>query len=62
MGELGTLGDVIFTWARRMDRKMSEKFLIHALEFKLRPFKVYPYVCIGICDVLSPGVRYLENR
>ena len=24
-----------------------EKILIHSLELKLRPFKVYPYVCIG---------------
>ena len=23
-----------------------EKILIHALELKLQPFKVYPYVCI----------------
>ena len=40
-------------------------FLIHALELKLRPFKVHPYVCIGkprLCNVLSPGVRCLENR
>ena len=39
--------------------------LIHALELKLWHFKVSPYVCIGkprICNVLSPGVRYLENR
>ena len=49
------------------------RILIHALELKLRPFKVFPYVCIGkpcVCNVFRPratwktgnthGVRYLE--
>ena len=39
--------------------------LIHTLELKLWHFEESPYVCIGkphICNVLSPGVRYLENR
>ena len=37
--------------------------LIHTLEWKLQHFQVSPYVCAGkphICNVLSPGVRYLE--
>ena len=35
--------------------------LIHVLELKLRPFKVFPYVCIGkpcICNVFRPRATW----
>ena len=62
-----TWGDNFYTGTQNglKNEIWYEKILIHALELKLRPFKVYPYVCIGkpcVCNVLSPGVRYLENR
>ena len=46
-------------------RELTLGILTHTLESKLWHFEVSPYVCIGkprICNVLSPGVRYLENR
>jgi hypothetical protein len=44
---------------------LRQGILIHALEIKLWHFEVLPYVYMGkscICNVLSPGVRYLEIR
>ena len=46
MEELGALGNIIFTWACRRGRKTRFDMRKFTLELKLRPFKVYPYVCI----------------
>ena len=69
MEELGALGDIIFIRARRMGQNTNfdgaARILIHTLELKLWHFKVFSYVCTGkpcVCNVLSPGVHYLENR
>ena len=52
---MGALGDIIFAWAHRMEI-WPLGILIHALELKLWPFEVFPYVYIGkpcICNFFS---------
>ena len=46
---MGALGHIIFTeHAEWIENEIwHEKILINALESKLRPFEVYPYVYIG---------------
>ena len=49
-GEIGsTWGDNFCTGTQNglKHEIWHEKILIHALEFKLQPFEVPPYVCIG---------------
>ena len=51
MGGLGTLGGTNYFYMGTQNRSKLEiwpdRFLIHTLQLKLRPFEVTPYVCIG---------------
>ena len=74
LGALNTWGDNLYTGTQNGSKHeiWHEKFLIHALEFKLRPFEVSPYVCIGghafpptrahRCDDLYPIWSKLEYK
>ena len=59
-----TWGDNFYTGTQNGSKYKiwHEKILIHALELKLRPFEVTPYVCIGShAFAMFPPTRYVRG-
>ena len=48
----------------KLEISRQRNFFNHTLEFKLQPFEVFPYVCIGkpcVCNVLYPWCALFRN-